>query len=73
MALKDAAKKRSGSLRAKAKGEPLVMSHPTMDGPGSNRPTYNPPPDQKRFGFLKTFATVPGLRAKGAAQAQQSQ
>lgn len=67
--------KEAAQARAAAKTAPvdeMKMNHPTMDSPAAGqRVTYNPPPPQKRFDFLKRFASVPGLRAKGAAQAQQ--
>jgi hypothetical protein len=59
--------------RAPNEEAPMKLNHPTMDSPGAAaRAPYNPSPPQKRFVFLKRFATVPGLRAKGAALAQQA-
>ncbi len=69
--LKEAAQARA-SAKTQAPNE-LKMNHPTMDSPSAgHRVTYNPPPPQKRFDFLKRFSAVPGLRAKGAALAQQA-
>lgn len=73
MALKDAAKsKGKGKLAQAAKkrkpATPKVeLNHPSMDGPGEAfRSVYNPPKPEDRFQFLKTFATIPGLRSRGS-------
>ena len=73
MALKDAAKKKKSSLARKAKARPntLKLQHPTLDGPDEKlraEQPYIPPRPEKRFDFLKTFATIPGLRSKGLNQ-----
>lgn len=56
------------AVKAKAKQPrqgPPVLSHPTEDEPSAPyRTVYNPPKPVDRFGFLKTFATIPGLRNK---------
>lgn len=70
-ALKAAAKKKKGSLAQRAKARPLglALRHPTLDGPDERvraEQPYIPPRPEKRFEFLKTFATIPGLRSKGA-------
>lgn len=69
MALKDAAKSKGKSKLAQAakKRKParpsLEVNHPTMDGPGEPyRQPYNPPQPEDRFQFLRTFATIPGVR-----------
>lgn len=64
MALKDQAKK---SMKGKA--PKMVLDHPTQDSPDAPyRQVYNPPQPEERFQFLKTFATIPGLRNKGQQQ-----
>lgn len=73
--LKDAAKEmltHDGQQETPAE-TPMKLSHPTLDSPmAAHRVTYNPPPPEKRFTFLKDYARVPGLRAKGRAAAQQA-
>lgn len=73
MALKDAAKKKKSTLAQKAKARPsnLKLQHPTLDGPDEKlraEQPYIPPRPEKRFEFLKTFATIPALRGKGINQ-----
>lgn len=54
---------------AKKRGPKMVLSHPsTDDAAAPYRNVYNPPKPEDRFQFLKTFATVPGLRSKGQNQ-----
>jgi hypothetical protein len=62
--LKKAAKK-----TMKGKAPKMVLDHPTEDSPDAPyRQVYNPPQAEDRFQFLKTFATIPGLRNKGSQQ-----
>lgn len=73
MALKDAAQKKKGTLaqRAKSRTPGLKLQHPTLDGPDEKlraEQPYIPPRPEKRFEFLKTFATIPALRSKGINQ-----
>ena len=72
MALKDAAKKKKSSLARKAKAKNgMKLQHPTLDGPDEKlraEQPYIPPRPEKRFEFLKTFATIPALRGKGINQ-----
>jgi hypothetical protein len=70
-ALKTAAGKKKGNLAQKVKARPtdMALRHPTLDGPDERvraEQPYIPPRPDKRFEFLKTFATIPGLRSKGA-------
>lgn len=64
------------AVKAKAKTQPgpntPVLSHPTEDEPSAPyRTVYNPPKPVDRFDFLKTFATIPGLRNKAKNNQQQ--
>ena len=77
-ALKTAAAKKKGSLAGKAKARPnsLALRHATLDSPDARvraEQPYIPPKPEKRFEFLKTFATIPGLRSKGLNQQNQGQ
>ena len=78
-ALKSAATaKKKGPLanRAKARASRAALRHPTLDSPQAKvraEQPYIPPRPEKRFEFLKTFATVPGLRSKGINQQNQGQ
>lgn len=70
-ALKTAAAKKKGGLAQKVKARPndTALRHPTMDSPDAKlraEQPYIPPRPEKRFDFLKTFATIPGLRSKGS-------
>ena len=70
-ALKTAAAKKKGTLAKKVKARPndVSLRHPTLDSPDAKlraEQPYIPPRPDKRFDFLKTFATIPGLRSKGA-------
>lgn len=70
-ALKTAAVKKKGALAQKVKARPndTALRHPTLDGPDEKvraEQPYIPPRPEKRFEFLKTFATIPGLRSKGS-------
>jgi len=66
---KAASSKGKGKLaQAAKKRKPtkLVLDHPTEDDVAAPyRQPYNPPKPADRFQFLKTFATIPGLRNKG--------
>lgn len=74
--LKSAAKSKGKGKLAQAakKRKPtpkLGLHHPTLDDAAAPyRQVYNPPPPEERFQFLKTFSTIPGLRAKGQNQPQ---
>jgi len=73
-----AAKKKKGSLARKVKARPnnAALRHPTEDSPDAKvraEQPYIPPRPEKRFDFLKTFATIPGLRSKGAPGGGQPQ
>lgn len=69
-ALKTAAAKKKGELAQKveARSKDIAIRHPTIDSPEAAvraKNPYIPPKPEKRFEFLKTFATIPGLRSKG--------
>lgn len=65
--LREAAKK-----KVSGKGQKAELNHPTLDNAeAAARPLYVPPQPKDRFKFLKTFATIPGLRSRGAAQTPQ--
>lgn len=69
-ALKKAAAKKRGVLAQKAKARPndIALRHATLDSPDAKIRAEQPyilPRPEKRFEFLKTFATIPGLRSKG--------
>lgn len=78
-ALKTAAvKKKKGELAQKVKARPndLALRHPSQDSPGAAvraQQPYVPPRPEKRFDFLKTFATIPALRSKGINQQNPGQ
>lgn len=77
-ALKTAVKKKKGALaqRVKARPNDVALRHPTLDSPEAKvraEQPYIPPRAEKRFDFLKTFATIPGLRSKGLNQQNQGQ
>jgi hypothetical protein len=77
-ALKTAAKKKKGELAQKVKARPndLALRHPVEDSPAAKvraEQPYIPPLPEKRFDFLKTFATIPGLRSKGTPGGNQGQ
>mgnify|MGYP001595139466 CR=1 FL=1 len=70
-ALKTAAGKKKGELARKVKARPndIAVRHPALDSPEARvraEQPYIPPKQEKRFDFLKTFATIPGLRSKGS-------
>ena len=74
-ALKTAASKKKGGLAKKVKARPndVALRHPTLDSPEARlraEQPYIPPRPEKRFDFLKTFATIPGLRSKGSPGGQ---
>lgn len=77
-ALKAAAAKKKGTLanRAKTRANSSALRHPTLDSPQAKvraEQPYIPPRPEKRFEFLKTFASIPGLRSKGINQQNQGQ
>lgn len=60
---------RAAVKKANVGTEDSKLSHPTLDSPeSSQRQTYVPPMPQDRFQFLRTFATIPGLRSKAGGE-----